>query len=78
MTLPSCISAHPNPFLDASQNTSNDFSISGCARTGAVVSNFRKVQKAASHSFVQANLCSFYSRLVIDLAIFEKSGMKCQ
>jgi hypothetical protein len=56
MTLPSCIRTHPKPFLDASQNTSNDFSISGCVRIGAVVSNFRKVRKAASHSFVQANL----------------------
>jgi hypothetical protein len=76
MTLPFCIRTHPKPFLDVSQNTSNNFSISGCARIGAVVNNFRKVRKATSHSSVQANLWSFHSRLVIGLAILEKYGMK--
>jgi hypothetical protein len=76
MTLPSCIRTYPILFLDASQNTSNGFSISGCARTGAVVSNSRKVRKAASDSSVQVNLWSFYSILIIGLTIFKKSGIK--
>jgi hypothetical protein len=39
--------------LDVSQNISNDFSISSCARIEAVVNNFCKVQKAVSHSSVK-------------------------
>jgi hypothetical protein len=39
MTLPSCIRTQPNPIFDASQNTSKGFSMSGCARTGAVVNS---------------------------------------
>jgi hypothetical protein len=76
MTHPSCMRTQPKPVFDASQNTSKGFSISGCAKTGAVVSNFCKIWKAASHSSVQANFLSFYNKLVIGLTILEKSGIK--
>jgi hypothetical protein len=56
MTIPSCIRTQPNLVFDASQNTSKGFSLSGWARTGAVVNNFHKVWKVASHSSVQTNL----------------------
>jgi len=50
MTQPSCISTQPNPVPDASQKTSNGFSMLGCAKTGAVVSKWRRAAKATSHS----------------------------
>jgi hypothetical protein len=56
MTLPSYIRTQPNPIFDASQNTLKGFSMSGCARTGAVVNSFRKVWKVVSHSSVHMNL----------------------
>ena len=43
ITRPSCISTQPIPIPDASQYTSKGFSISGLAKTGAVVNNLFRV-----------------------------------
>jgi hypothetical protein len=51
------------------------FSISGCAKTGAVVSDFFRILKAFSHSGDQMNLVWFFNNSVIGLATFEKSGI---
>jgi hypothetical protein len=60
---------------DASQYTSNGFSMPGYANTGAVVRSFFKVRKASSHCELHLNLASFSKSLVIGLAILEKFGM---
>ena len=43
MTQPSYIKTHPKLVPEASQNTSNGFSMSGYANIGAVVNKVRKV-----------------------------------
>jgi hypothetical protein len=43
ITHPSCIMTHPKPVPEASQYILNDLVMSGCARTGDVVSNFFNV-----------------------------------
>ena len=48
MTRPSCIRTHPKPILDASQNTSKGFSISGWAKTGEVVSKVRALLRTST------------------------------
>jgi hypothetical protein len=52
---PSCMRTHPSPVPDASQYTSKDFVMSGCANTGDVVNNFFRVQNASSRSVFQIN-----------------------
>jgi len=76
MTRPSCISTQPNPVLEVSQKTPNGFSMLGYAKTGAVVSKWRKALKVTSHSRDHTNFTSFCSSLVIGLAILEKSRIK--
>jgi hypothetical protein len=61
--------------LDASQYTSNGFSMSGCANTGAVVRSFFKVRNTSSHYGLHLNLAFFFESLVIGLAILEKFEM---
>jgi hypothetical protein len=75
MTQPSCIRTHPSPLPDASQYTSKGFSISGWAKTGAVVNNTFSCSKALLHLEDQSNIVSFCYNLVMGLTILEKSGM---
>jgi hypothetical protein len=65
----------PSPVPDASQYTSKDFVISGCANTGDVVNNFFRVWNASSQSAFQTNYSSFFRRSIIGLAILEKFGI---
>jgi len=50
MTRPYRLSTQPNPVPDASQKTSNGFSMSGYAKTGAVASE-SKLTLLRSHKF---------------------------
>jgi hypothetical protein len=62
----------PSPVPDASQYTSKDFVISGCANTGDVVNNIFRVWNASSRSTFETNFSSFFRRSVMSLAILEK------
>src|SRR3954470_14779433 len=68
MTLPSCISTHPRPILDASQYTSKGFVISGIIKIGAEINLFLSSWKLASHLSVHSNFLSFFSNWVMGLA----------
>jgi hypothetical protein len=68
----------PSLVPDASQYTSKDFVMSGCANTGDVVNNFFRVQNASSRSAFQTNLSSFFRRSIMSLAILEKFRINLQ
>jgi hypothetical protein len=76
MTFSFYISTHPKPCLEASQNMTKLWWMSGSVNTGTVVSFSFMTWKLSSHFGVHTNLLSFLKSSVMGLAMLENPLIK--